>query len=307
MGGRGEREATGSQELASSGEGGPTRVLSPSTMATKRAADTALVATPSESSKRPNNAGALVAADVRDGAVVAAGPARTSELLAPIMLLTGHAGAVLSSKFSPDGQHVMTASHDKTMLLWEVFGECANVMNFKGHANAVLDVHWAANGEYAFSCSADKTAAFWDAKTGARIRQFKGHTAVVNSICPSRDSTVLASASDDKSARIWDSRVRTCQHSISHPFPVTATSVGHDGMSVFTGCLDGKVRSYDLRRPEAVQLELAGHEDIVSASPHTHCPCASLSTLIAIWRGPRSLHPSPIVRHLTGDQPSPLT
>lgn len=138
-------------------------------------------------------------------------------------------------------------------------------MNFKGHANAVLEVHWATDGEHAFSASADKTGAMWDTKTGARTRQFKGHQQVVNSFCPARDAHTCASASNDRSCRVWDARVRTCQHSVKHPWPVTACTVGHDGMRLFTGCLDGIVRAYDLRRPDVVQLELEGHQDIVTS------------------------------------------
>jgi Prp8 binding protein len=181
------------------------------------------------------------------------------------MLLTGHSAAVLSCKFSPDGQSLVSASHDKTMLLWDVYGECANTLTFRGHANAVLEVHWASAGEALLSASADKTVALWDAKTGGRVRQFKGHTGIVNSCCPARDASTLASGSDDRNVRIWDARVRTCQHTISHPWPVTAVSVAHDGMTAYSGSLDGKVRAYDLRRPDEVSLELSGHQDIVTA------------------------------------------
>ena len=180
------------------------------------------------------------------------------------MLLTGHGGPVLSTKFSPDGNHVLSGGHDKLMLLWETFGECANILNFKGHANAILEVSWSGDGESAFSASADKTAALWDAKTGGRVRQFKGHTQVVNSFNPSRDANTCASASDDGTCRVWDARVRLCQHTISHPWAVTAACVSHDGMHVYTGCLDGVVRSYDLRNPQITHLELEGHQDIVT-------------------------------------------
>ena len=229
----------------------------------KRSCDTALVSSSAKEAKTANG-GALVPAAPAGGALVAAGPARTSELLAPIMLLTGHGGPVLSTKFSPDGNHVLSGGHDKLMLLWETFGECANILNFKGHANAILEVSWSGDGESAFSASADKTAALWDAKTGGRVRQFKGHTQVVNSFNPSRDANTCASASDDGTCRVWDARVRLCQHTISHPWAVTAACVSHDGMHVYTGCLDGVVRSYDLRNPQITHLELEGHQDIVT-------------------------------------------
>ena len=144
--------------------------------------------------KRPPESmgGALVEAKKPRTEIVAAssgsgpaGPARTSELLAPIMLLTGHGGAVHTAKFSPDGRHLLSASHDKTLLLWEVFGECRNAMTYKGHSNSVLEAHWLSDGEGAISCAADKTVALWDVQTGGRTRQFKGHASFVNSCCPS--------------------------------------------------------------------------------------------------------------------------
>ena len=232
--------------------------------------------------------------------MVAAGPVRTSDLLAPIMLLTGHSGAVLSTKFSPDGQHVLSGSHDKLMLLWDVYGECANVMNYKGHSNAVLEVHWSSDGEQLFSASADKTAALWDSKTGARIRQFKGHTAVVNSACPARDTTIFASGSDDMNMRVWDSRVRNCQQMIQHQWPVTAVSVAHDGMMIYSGCLDGVVRAYDMRRPDQVHLKLEGHQDIVCRHTLYSPLCPAFTDSFAASHALRPLC-------APGDQPATLS
>ena len=49
--------------------------------------------------------------------IVREGPKRTSSLLAPIMLLTGHEGSVLSFKFDPSGQNCASSSADKTVTL----------------------------------------------------------------------------------------------------------------------------------------------------------------------------------------------
>ena len=46
-------------------------------------------------------------------ACVLQGPPRTSSLLAPIMLLSGHEGEIYTAKFSPDGQYVASAGFDR--------------------------------------------------------------------------------------------------------------------------------------------------------------------------------------------------
>ncbi len=79
--------------------------------------------------KRPRrDDGALVAAadsGSRALASVAAGNVpRTSSLDAPTMLLTGHADAVYSVKFAPNGAHIASASRDKAVFLWNVRGDC---------------------------------------------------------------------------------------------------------------------------------------------------------------------------------------
>ena len=43
------------------------------------------------------------------------GPPRTSALLAPIMLLTGHEGEIFCTKFSPDGQILASAGFDRLL------------------------------------------------------------------------------------------------------------------------------------------------------------------------------------------------
>lgn len=51
---------------------------------------------------------------------------RTSNLMAPTMQLTGHAGEVLALQYNPDGDVLASGSFDKEVFLWRAFGENKN-------------------------------------------------------------------------------------------------------------------------------------------------------------------------------------
>ena len=75
---------------------------------------------------------------------------RTSTLLAPTMLLTGHQAAVYTLKFDPSGLQLASAGADRSIFLWDTRGECENYNVLRGHKNvrAVL---------YPFACTAVAT------------------------------------------------------------------------------------------------------------------------------------------------------
>jgi Prp8 binding protein len=42
------------------------------------------------------------------------------------MQLTGHAGEVYTVSFSPNGEFLASGSFDKSVFLWQVYGDCQN-------------------------------------------------------------------------------------------------------------------------------------------------------------------------------------
>lgn len=60
---------------------------------------------------------------------------RTSTLLAPTMLLTGHQAAVYTLKFDPTGLQLASAGADRSIFLWDTRGECENYNVLRGHKN----------------------------------------------------------------------------------------------------------------------------------------------------------------------------
>jgi len=243
-------------------------------------------------SKRPRaeDAGAIVEVkrSKQAGAIVAAGPLRTSSLQAPIMLMTGHGGEVFSAKFSPDGQTVASASFDRHIFLWNTKSgsSCDNHADMEGHAGAIVELKWSPDGTQLFTASTDKSCAVWDAERCERIRRLRGHTAFVNSCCPAKTGAGVVTGSDDGTIKIWDSRKRNFVHSLANKYQVTATCYGATEHQVITGGLDNVIKVWDLRN-QSIAFSLEGHTDTVtglSLSPDgTHVLSNSMDNSVVMW------------------------
>ncbi|OQS02139.1 WD domain-containing protein [Thraustotheca clavata] len=192
---------------------------------------------------------------------------RTSNLQAPTMLLTGHGAAVYSMAFSPTGKTAATASFDRSILLWNVYGDCTNYNVLNGHKNAVLQIQYSYDGSMLVSASADKTVGLWDTETGRRMKKYKTHEGIVNGVCPvPKGPQILASASDDRTLKIWDIRLKREVNNIEERFQVTAVCFGTDSTQLFSGGVDGLVKQWDLRKIDNGPVDiLTGHTEIITS------------------------------------------
>ena len=75
---------------------------------------------------------------------------------------------------------------DRTIQLWNTYGQCDNYGVMTGHKGAVLDLQWSRDSKVVFSASADMTVASWDLESGMRIRKHVGHAEVINCLGMSR-------------------------------------------------------------------------------------------------------------------------
>ena len=171
--------------------------------------------------------------------------------------LNGHvSGAVNSVRFSSDGNYCMTAGDDRVIMLWNPhkddpsdIGSALHIKSYSGvHGYSVLDVALANDNSKFASAGGDKSAFFWDVSTGRVIRRIQAHSHRINSIAMNEESSVLFTASYDKTVSAWDLRSNSREPiQTMKDFTDSVTSVITSLSSVITGCVDGKLRTYDIR------------------------------------------------------------
>lgn len=196
---------------------------------------------------------------------------RTSGLKAPVLLLTGHEGEVYCLEFSPNGKLLASGSKDKSILLFEVYGDCLNIGVLSGHKNAILELHWSKNGDYMYCCSADHSASLWDVEYQKRLQKYSGHTGIVNSCYPGRGvvNGMLVTGSDDGFVKVWDHRSKRPVKSFEHDFQILSVCCEPSGERLFCGSLDNIIRVYDIRNEKEI-LQLEGCTDSITSLDLNH-------------------------------------
>ncbi|TMW63253.1 hypothetical protein Poli38472_002194 [Pythium oligandrum] len=194
-----------------------------------------------------------------------------------VRVLRGHHGPVNAVRFNEKGTYVMTCGQDKTIRLWnphrdglEQQGDGLLIKTYQGrHGYDVQDVAIAADNSKFASCGRDKAVFMWDVPTGKVIRKFEGHDQSVNCVRYNADGSVLLSGSYDKTVRCWDIRARNSYLPIQtlDEFKDSVTSLVVSDHEIVAGCVDGVVRTFDLRAGKVFRDQI--DEPVVSIALST--------------------------------------
>jgi WD40 repeat protein/uncharacterized caspase-like protein len=171
-----------------------------------------------------------------------------------LMLPIGSKLELLSAQFSPDGKRIVTASADKTALVWDaITGNLLLIL--ADHKDIVSYAEFSPDGKKIVTASYDNLVRVWDAETGEQLYALKGHKDSVLSARFSSDGRKIVSASADGTAKLWDAATRRLIADLSgHEAKVNSAQFSPDGKKIVTAAANGTVAIWDTRTGDGKYL-----------------------------------------------------
>ncbi|NOT50427.1 MAG: hypothetical protein HOP10_04020 [Chitinophagaceae bacterium] len=171
-----------------------------------------------------------------------------------LMLPIGSKLELLSAQFSPDGKRIVTASADKTAMVWDA-GSGNLLLVLDDHKDQVSYAEYSPDGEKIVTASYDNLIRVWDAETGEQLYALKGHKDSVFSARFSPDGRKIVSASADGTAKLWDAATRRLIANLDgHEAKVNVAEFSPDGKKIVTASVNGTVAIWDAKTGEGKYL-----------------------------------------------------
>lgn len=179
-----------------------------------------------------------------------------------VSTLKGHTERATDVAFSPTGDHLATASADRTAKLWNKEGSLLNT--YEGHLDRLARIAFHPSGKYLGTASFDKTWRLWNVETGEELLLQEGHSRSVYGIAFHNDGSLAASCGLDALVRVWDLRTgRSILALEGHVKPVLGVSFSPNGYHLASGGEDNTCRIWDLRKRKSLYI-IPAHSNLIS-------------------------------------------
>jgi hypothetical protein len=176
----------------------------------------------------------------------------------------GHSGAVNDVAYSPNASQLVTASADRTAMIWRVFDPKV-LYTLKGHTGNVNTAQFSPDGRQVVTASSDGTARIWEPLFPDKFILLRGHEGPVLGASFDSDGSRVVTASQDGTARIWDAVTGDIKFSLRGDGPVTAASFSPDASKIVTASSDKTARVWNAS--DGSQIRVLKQDDaLVTAS-----------------------------------------
>jgi WD40 repeat protein len=156
-------------------------------------------------------------------------------------------GSVSAVTFSPDGQHVASASKASSILILDLANGTTRILRDVDPSEQIRHIAFSPNGKFLVGGSENGKIRIWNVNTGNVERSFAAHTAKIQGLEFNPDGTLLASASEDSTVKLWDVSNWTLRGTlIGHRSGVYEIAFSPDGKLLLSGSDDKTARLWDV-------------------------------------------------------------
>jgi hypothetical protein len=157
-----------------------------------------------------------------------------------------HAQGALAVTFSPYGQTLASAGHDRAIRFWSI-PDLEPLRVLEGHDDWVGSIAYSPDGKALASTGGDKTVILWDLDSGKILWRARGHTEWVQSLSFHASGQLIATGSWDKTVRLWDAASgRLLKTFEGHTERVWTVAFSPDGTWLASGGDDRTIRLWPI-------------------------------------------------------------
>jgi len=161
-------------------------------------------------------------------------------------VLRAQLSAITRARWSPDGRTILSASVDKTVVLYDVEARRASVP-FQ-HTERVIDAALTPDQQFVVTACADNVAHVFRTATGVEEFKLEGHEGWVNAVLVTPDGREVWTASREGKLRLWDTTTGAQLGELDCGSEIRTLAQSGDGRLLATGLSDGRLAVLDTER-----------------------------------------------------------
>lgn len=181
----------------------------------------------------------------------------------PRRVLKGHFGKIYSVHWASDSQHLVSASQDGKLIVWDAYAN-TKVYAIPLESNWVMTCAYSPSGSFVASGGLDSLCTVFNLDqqedmSGSAHQELAHHTGFI-SCCRFLNDRQILTSSGDKTCALWDiERGKPITIFSGHTGDVMSISLSPDMQTFVSGACDSTAKLWDMRDGKCTQTFL-GHE-----------------------------------------------